>query len=153
MGQGWGYMWSLTSMDLFGNEETFTTGGNLFIYAHNDFLYLFVELGMVGFGLLAVFWVGLFQRVWRLTRSPHEPIRYGVRVLVPVLIVMLVVQMFDNAFAIGFVAVRFFAAAGLVFGLYFSTRESARVGPHMAGPRASWQGPQSQATRANVGER
>jgi O-antigen ligase len=131
IGQGWGYMWSLTANDIFG-FETFVTGGNFFVYPHNDFLFLFVELGIVGSGLLVVFWLSLFQRVRRLTRSPHEPIRYSVRVLVPVLIVMLMVQMFDNGFAIGFVAIRFFAAAGLVFGLYYSTRENARVGPHMA---------------------
>jgi O-antigen ligase len=133
MGQGWGYMWSLTSMEIFGTQ-TFTTGGNFFIYPHNDFLYLFVELGIVGFGLLVIFWLSLFQRVRRLTRSPREPIRYSVMVLVPVLIVMLVVQLVDNGFAIGFVAYRFFAAAGLVFGLYYSARESAGVGAHMAPP-------------------
>ena len=132
MGQGWGYMWSLTSMDVFGFEDAFTAGGNLFIYPHNDFLYLFVELGILGFGLLAVFWLSLFQGVRRLTRSPREPIRYGVMVLVPILIVMFVVQMFDNGFAIGFVADKFFAAAGLVFGLYYTTRESSPVGPRKA---------------------
>ena len=122
------------------------------MYPHNDFLFLFVELGIVGFGLLALFWLSLLQRVRRLTRSPREPIRYNVRVLVPVLIVMLVVQMFDNGFAIGFVADKFFAAAGLVFGLYYSTRENARVGPHMA--RAALRSkPQIPATRLNVGER
>jgi hypothetical protein len=79
--------------------------------------------------------------------------RYSVMVLVPVLIVMLMVQMFDNGFAIGFVAFRFFAAAGLVFGLYHSAREDARVGPRMARPRASWKGPQLPAAPLNVGER
>jgi hypothetical protein len=71
---------------------------------------------------------------------------------------MLMVQMFDNGFAIGFVAIRFFAAAGLVFGLYYSTRENARVGPHMA-PGALRSKLQVPATRLdvrrtmNVGER
>jgi O-antigen ligase len=132
-GQGWGYVESLSPIDLFG-FETFVTDENQFIYAHDDFLYLFVELGIVGFGLLAFFWLSLFQKVRRLTRSPREPIRYSVMVLVPVLIVMLVVQMFDNGFAIGFVAFRFFAAAGLVFGLYYSARESVGVRPQMARP-------------------
>jgi O-antigen ligase len=131
MGQGWGYMWSLTANDIFG-FETFVTGGNFFIYPHNDFLYLFVELGVVGFGLLFLFWLSLLKKVRRLTRSPREPIRYRVMVLVPVLIVMLMVQMFDNGFAIPFVADKFFAAAGLVFGLHYSTRESAL--PRMARP-------------------
>jgi O-antigen ligase len=132
MGQGWGYIWSLTPQDIFGVEGEFNTGGNPFVYPHDDFLYLFVELGIVGFGLLALFWLSLFQKVRRLTRSPREPIRYSVMVLVPVLIVMLLVQMFDNGFAIAFVADKFFAAAGLVFGLHYSTRESAL--PRMARP-------------------
>jgi O-antigen ligase len=153
MGQGWGYIWSLTPSEIFGVEGVFNAGGNPFVYPHNDFLYLFVELGIVGFGLLALFWFSLFQKVRRMTRSPREPIRYSVMVLVPVLIVMLVVQMFDNGFAIAFVADKFFAAAGLVCGLYYSTRDGARVGPRMARPRASWQGPQLPATRLNAGER
>jgi O-antigen ligase len=133
MGQGWGYTWSLTPTDIFG-VETFVTSVP-FVHPHNDFLFLFVELGIVGFGLLAVFWLSLFQKVRRLSRSQREPIRYSVRVLVPVLIVMFVVQMFDNGFAISFVADKFFAAAGLVFGLYYSTRESARVGAHFVTSR------------------
>jgi O-antigen ligase len=132
MGQGWGYIWSLTPMDIFG-VETFVTRVP-FVYPHNDFLFLFVELGIMGFGLLVAFWLNLFQKVRRLSRSQREPIRYSVRVLVPVIIVMFVVQMFDNGFAISFVADKFFAAAGLVFGLYNSTRESGGVGPHKARP-------------------
>ena len=153
MGQGWGYIWSLTPRDIFGVEGEFNSGGNPFVYPHDDFLYLFVELGIVGFGLLALFWLSLFQKVRRLTRSPREPIRYSVMVLVPVLIVMLVVQMFDNGFAIVFVADKFFAAAGLVFGLYYATRESAPSPPRMARPVLRSKGPQLPATRLNVGER
>jgi O-antigen ligase len=153
MGQGWGYIWSLTPSDIFGVEGVFNEGGNPFVYPHDDFLFLFVELGIVGFGLLALFWLSLFQKVRRLTRSPREPIRYSVMVLVPVLIVMLVVQMFDNGFAIAFVADKFFAAAGLVFGLYYATRESAPLSPRMARPALRSKGPQLPATRLNVGER
>ena len=153
MGQGWGYVWSLTPRDIFGVEGEFNAGGNPFVYPHNDFLFLFVELGIVGFGLLALFWLSLFQKVRRLTRSPREPIRYSVMVLVPVLIVMLVVQMFDNGFAIAFVAAKFFAAAGLVCGLYYSTRESAPLPPRTARPALRNKGPQLPATRLNVGER
>jgi O-antigen ligase len=152
MGQGWGYMWSLTANDIFG-FETFVTGGNFFIYPHNDFLYLFVELGVVGFGLLSLFWLSLFQKVRRLTRSPREPIRYRVMVLVPVLIVMLMVQMFDNGFAIDFVAYRFFAAAGLVFGLHYSTRGARAPARTWPVPTLPGKGPQLPATRLNVGER
>jgi O-antigen ligase len=153
MGQGWGYVWSLTPRDIFGVEGVFNAGGNPFVYPHNDFLFLFVELGIVGFGLLALFWLGLFQKVRHLTHSPRQPIRYSVMVLVPVLIVMLVVQMFDNGFAIGFVADKFFVAAGLVCGLYYSTRESAPSPPRMNRPALRSKGPQLPATRLNVGER
>jgi O-antigen ligase len=151
MGQGWGYMWSLTPMDIFG-VETFVTSV-AFVYPHNDFLFLFVELGIIGFGLLAAFWLNLFQKVRRLSRSQREPIRYRVRILVPVLIVMFVVQMFDNGFAISFVADKFFAAAGLVLGMYHATRESGRVGSQMIRPTLQSQGRDQQVPRRYVGER
>ena len=154
MGQGWGYMWSLTANDIFG-FETFVSGGNFFMYAHNDFLFLFVELGIVGFALLALFWLSLAQKVRRLTRNPREPIRYSVMILVPILIVMLMVQMFDNGFAIGFLAFRFFTAAGLVFGLYYSARESVRfgVGAQMAHPALRSEGRAITSYPTDVGER
>ena len=44
--------------------------------------------------------------------------RYDVRVLLPVIMVMFLVQLFDNGFAIRFVAERFFISAGLVFGMW-----------------------------------
>ena len=53
--------------------------------------------------------------------------RYDVRVLVPVIIVMLLVQLFDNGFAIRFVAERFFIAAGLVFGLQYLAERALRT--------------------------
>jgi len=62
---------------------------------------------------------------------------------------MLVVQMFDNGFAIVFVADKFFAAAGLVFGLGYSTREGAPLPLGMARPA----GPQLPPNRLNAGER
>jgi O-antigen ligase len=116
-GQGWGYMWSLTSEELFDVEGVFTSEDNPFIYVHNDFLYLFVELGIAGVALLLLFWLQLVWNVVRLSRKGDEPARYGVRVLVPIVIVMFFVQLFDNGFALKFVAERFFAAAGLILGL------------------------------------
>jgi hypothetical protein len=44
--------------------------------------------------------------------------------LLPIIIVMFFVQLFDNGFAIVAVATRFFIAAGIVFGLQYATRES-----------------------------
>jgi O-antigen ligase len=122
-GQGWGYVWSLTPNDIFGVEEVFQAGGNPFVFPHNDFLYLFVELGIFGSGLLIAFWFQLLRKIRLLSRSGAEA-RYGYRVLIPVFIVMLLVQMFDNGFAIRFVAEKFFIAAGLVFGMFYLVHHS-----------------------------
>ena len=46
------------------------------------------------------------------------------------IVVMFFVQLFDNGFAIRFVAERFFIAAGLVFGLHYlrqSERSASRL--------------------------
>ena len=125
-GKGWGYIWSLTPTDIFGFENVFVTQENAFIFAHNDFLYLFVELGSIGLGLLLVFWLQLFRRIRTLSRSVDEATRYRVRVLVPIIVVMFIVELFDNGFAIRFVAERFFVAAGLVFGLHYMGRENVQ---------------------------
>ena len=124
-GQGWGYVESLSPIDVFG-FETFVTEQNQFIYAHDDFLYLFVQLGILGFGLLAVFWVNLFLKVRRLSRSEREFVRYSVRVLVPVLIVGFIMQLFANGLATQFVAEKTFMASGLVFGLHYAVGQAER---------------------------
>jgi O-antigen ligase len=125
-GNGWGYMWSLTSTDVFGFENVFVTQESAFIFAHNDFLYLFVELGVLGLGLLVILWFHLFRTTRALSRSPSASTRYRVRVLMPIIVVMFIVQLFDNGFAIRFVAERFFIAAGLVFGIHFAERAARR---------------------------
>jgi len=124
-GNGWGYMWSLTPVDLFGFEGAFTAGDNPFVYPHNDFLFVFLELGILGLGLLIGFWIQLLRRVRLVSRAHDEAARFGVRVLVPILVVGFLVQLFDNGFAIRPVAERFFLAAGLVFGLIFSWQRTA----------------------------
>ena len=122
-GKGWGYVESLSALDLFGIEGEFSSGGGSFVYPHNDFVYLFVQFGVVGFGLLVVYWLDLLRGVRSLAR--RRGTRYSVRLLLPIIIVMFFVQMFDNGFAIVAVATRFFIAAGIVFGLLYATRESA----------------------------
>jgi O-antigen ligase len=122
-GQGWGYIPTLSSNEIFG-YEAFSSGGIPFVFPHNDFLYLFVELGLVGLGLLIAYWFSFLRKVRLLSRSPSEPVRYGVRILVPVAIVMLLVQLFDNGFAIRFVAERSFIVMGLVFGLHHFARHN-----------------------------
>jgi O-antigen ligase len=128
LGPGWGYVWSLGSRDLFGVEGEFGTGPDDYIYPHNDFLYLFVELGIVGLGLLVAFWLNLLRKTRLLSRSRNESTRYGVRVLVPVIITMFFVQLFANGFANPSVADRFFIVAGLVFGLHYVVRQRERPG-------------------------
>ena len=118
-GHGWGYTWSLTSIELFGFEGQFGAEGNGYVYPHNDFLFLFLEFGFLGLVVLAFFWFLLFRSVRLQSRSQNEEGRYEVRILIPVIIVMLLVQLFDNGFAIRFVAERFFIVAGLVFGMEY----------------------------------
>jgi O-antigen ligase len=117
-GQGWGYMGSLTSADIVGFPAPDTPGSG-YLFAHNDFLLLFVELGVVGFGLLTLFWLDLARKIRSLSLRGDSKTRYDARVLVPIVIVMFVVQLFDNGFAIRFVAERFFIAAGLLYGLHY----------------------------------
>ncbi len=146
LGQGWGYVESLNSVDLFGIKGEFSSGGNPFIYPHNDFLYLFVQLGILGFGLIAAYWFDLFRKIRLLSHGRTEAARYGVRVLIPVIIVMFVVQLFDNGFAIGFVADRFFISAGFIFGLHYLVGQSERLDvvgsrfavPSRAGGMLNW---------------
>ena len=118
-GQGWGYVWTLSSRELFGFEGMFTSGENAGIFPHNDFLYLFVELGIIGFGLLFVYWLNLIRATMSLSRGRSDSARYSARVLVPVVITMFFVQLFGNGFAIRPVAERSFIAAGLLFGLHY----------------------------------
>jgi O-antigen ligase len=123
-GNGWGYMWSLTPGDIFGFEGEFTTGDNPFVYPHNDFLFVFLELGIVGVGLLVAFWLRLVRGIRTVSRARDESVRFGVRVLVPVLVVGFLVQLFDNSLAIRPVAERVFVTAGLVLGLVFHWQRS-----------------------------
>jgi O-antigen ligase len=123
MGQGWGYIPSLNSQEIFGFEGVFSSGGTRFVYPHNDFLYLFVDLGILGIGLLAAYWLLLLRRIRGLSRSRSEPVRYAARLLVPIILVMFLIQLFANALSIRFVAEKFFIAAGLIFGLHVVARE------------------------------
>lgn len=123
-GNGWGYVWSLTSVGIFGVEGVFTTQENAFIYPHNDFLYLFVELGFIGLGLLVAYWLLLVRKIRLLSRSPNESARYGAKVLIPVVLIMFFLQLFANGLSVRFVAERFFIAAGLLFGLHYVAQQS-----------------------------
>jgi hypothetical protein len=134
-GQGWGYVPSLSSIEIFGFEGNFQSGTSTFVYPHNDFLYLFVDLGILGAVLLIAFWLGLVRRIRRLSRERLVRATEDVRVLVPVLIVMFVVQLFDNGFAIWFVAERFFLAAGIVTAQHYVIAARKRQGPRATSAR------------------
>lgn len=125
-GQGWGYIPSLDSEEIFGFEGNFAAGERGFVYPHDDFLYLFVELGIFGVGLYILFWFSLFRKIRALCRSP-DPADRAVRIIVPIVISMFMVQLFDNGFAIRFVATPFFVAAGVITGLYALERDRIRL--------------------------
>jgi hypothetical protein len=122
-GNGWGYEWGLTSVDIFGFEGEFTTGDSKFIYPHNDFLFLFVELGVIGLGFLVVFWFQLLRRFRVLSRASDRFVRYDARILAPILVLMFFLQAFANGLSLRFVAERFFIAAGLICGMHFVMRQ------------------------------
>jgi O-antigen ligase len=129
LGNGWGYITSLDSVELFGFEGNFQGGASSFVYPHNDFLYLFVDLGIVGVGLIVLLWVSLVGKVVAIARHGRPAAIYDVRVLVPVLLVMFVLQLVANGTSIRFVGTRFFIVAGLVFGLAYRERVIGRSTP------------------------
>jgi O-antigen ligase len=126
-GQGWGYVTSLQALDIFGFEGHFEAGESSFVYPHNDFIYLFVDLGIPGVALLTAFWVFLVRKIMRLSRGGSEFGRYGVRVLVPIIAVMFVLELFANGLSLRNLATRFFIAAGLIYGLDHLELNDARA--------------------------
>jgi hypothetical protein len=131
-GNGFGYEWSLSSTEVFGTAGQFSRNQD-FIFPHNDFLFLFVELGILGAGLLIVQWLHIAFTVHAAGRETSpEAVRYGTRILVPVLVVMFCVQLFDNGFTIRAVAEHFYLVAGLVFGLSAWSRRTAHTSPMLA---------------------
>ena len=130
-GHGFGYEWSLTSTQIFHSPNQFGSGkpGSNGIFPHNDFLYLFSELGIFGAGLLILQWAYLFFTIRRLSgRGRYDYAGYGARVLTPVLLVMLFVQLFDNGFTIRVVAEHFYLVAGVICGLWGWARSVVPVG-------------------------
>ena len=121
-GNGWGYMWSLTSVQLFGFEGEFSANETGLIYPHNDFLFLFLELGVAGVSLMVIFWIQFIRRFRSLSRSPGWRVRYDARTLAPVGIIMFLLQLFANGLSVRFVAERFFVTAGLIGGMWYAER-------------------------------
>ena len=113
-GRGFGYMWSLSSEELFGPGNSFLTEGSDTVYPHNDFLILALEFGIVGIGLLVLFWGALLRKLFKLVRDAHPPHRYTALVLAGMIMTGLVVTLVDNLFAIRPIAERFFPVAGFL---------------------------------------
>ena len=107
MGGGFGHMWTLTPQELFG-MEVFIVERNPFVYAHNDFLYFMVDLGIVGVLLLVLFWTSLVRGLRRL-RSSAPIIAAGAT---GICLVFLIAQLVDNGLFIQPLAERFVAIAG-----------------------------------------
>ncbi len=120
-GGGFGTIWSYSPFELFGMNGVFVSGGNPFVYAHNDFLYLAIELGVVGVVLLAGFWMSMLRALLVLTRCRDAR---GVLLLGPC-ITMLVAELVDNGLAMRGLSERFFLVAGLVLAAAASPKEQA----------------------------
>lgn len=116
-GNGFGYIWSLSSEDLLGEPGQFQHEESGVVPPHNDFLYLLVEFGVPGLLLLVVFWVGLFRAASLGTGSADPLLRRSVWLLLGAMVTGLTVALIDDVFAIRPLAERFFPVAGFVFGL------------------------------------
>lgn len=125
-GNGFGYTWSITSERIFGISGVFQSGESKFIYPHNDFLFMLVEFGIVGAGMLIIFWAHLFTAMRGLRRRADEATRRAVLPLTGVLVTAFIVASVDNLFTIRPIAERFFVTAGCVFGTYAAVRKNPR---------------------------
>ena len=118
IGQGFGFM-STLSPGLFFGEGQFVTAANPLVYAHNDLLYLMIELGLIGVipyvvGLTA-WWgdlIGGMREVWG-NASPEK--RAVVLACFGIAFTTRVAQMFDNGFFIRAVFERFAIAAAALW--------------------------------------
>ncbi|MBA2725912.1 MAG: O-antigen ligase family protein [Actinobacteria bacterium] len=115
-GHGFGYVWTLSSRELFGLADVFVTAQNPLVYPHNDFLFWLLELGAAGVALYLLFWTGLLRRWANLSRHPSPVAKKTSLVLGTTLIAMLIGEIFDNALFMRPIAERFFAVAGFLIG-------------------------------------
>jgi O-antigen ligase len=120
-GNGFGHTFGLTSQDVFGEGSTSfgTSEDSTFVYPHNDFIFLMVELGLLGLSLVVLFWGQLVSAFRSASRgmSANQPY---VQILGGVLITAFVVQFVGSLLLFTALAAPFFVAAGFVFG----TRET-----------------------------
>ena len=116
-GNGFGYMWSLSSEDLLGTSGQFGSEESGVVAPHNDFVYLLVEFGIAGVLLLLLFWVQLFRARSLVSDSEDPLLRQSGSLLLGMIITGLMVALVDDVFAVRPFAERFFPVAGFIFGL------------------------------------
>ncbi len=128
-GHGFGYVWSLSSEDLFGSPGEFQSEESGVVPPHNDFVYLFVEFGIPGVLLLLLFWVQLFRAQGLVAGSTAPLIARSGSLLLGALVTGLIFALFDDVFAVRPIAERFFPVAGFIFGLAEMERARRRSQP------------------------
>jgi hypothetical protein len=126
-GNGFGYIWSLSSEDLVGVPGQYGTDEGGVVPPHNDFMYLLVEFGVPGVILLLLFWIRLFKAEDVVAQSRNARLRRSGLLLVGMLVAGLMVALVDDVLLVRPIAERFFPVAGCVFGL--AQIERART-PH-----------------------
>lgn len=123
-GRGWGTWWSMSPEELFDSGIAFVTRDDQeFVFLHNDFLLLLVDLGVVGAALFVAFW-GHLLTVFRRILSGPGPSRIAVLALVGVPVMFLITTLVSNGLEIRGVAERFFVVVGAVFGVAALDRET-----------------------------
>lgn len=122
-GHGWGWWWSRTPEDLFGfrNFVSAEASGD-YLYAHNDVLFLLVELGVLG----AIVWLAYWWQLGTAVRRAWRWRQAEVLALVGVVVVFLVVQLVDNGFAIRAVGERALLVGGTVLAAVHARAETVR---------------------------
>ncbi len=130
LGRGFGFTWSLTSLRLFGTSGQFSSITNPFIYPHNDFLFWFLELGLVGVGALVAFWAHLGIALKRILGRTGLVDRQVTIAVIGLFAAALMASVVDNALFIRPIAERLFLTAGFVFASAAMAPE-LRSGNHM----------------------
>lgn len=118
LGHGFGFVSSLYPSIFFG-ENQFVTKANALVYAHNDLLYLMLELGLVGVALYvaaaASVWTSLLRAVALARRHLNSSWAPVVFSCLGVAIVTLISQAADNGFFIRAVYERFAVIAATLW--------------------------------------
>lgn len=126
-GNGFGYVWSLSSEELTGSPGQFESDESGVVPPHNDFVYLFAEFGVAGIFLFLFFWMNLFQAHRVVTDSEDPLLRVSASLLLGALVSGLVVSLTDDLFAIRPLAERFFPVFGFMLGLKVVERRRGKA--------------------------